>query len=211
VNDVTVVCVLRTGKEYRPEHVRALQEQVARHSTLPFVAMSDVPVSGVDVIPLQHPDWTRWWCKMELFSPDMLLFGDILFIDLDTWIVGSLDDIGNAQVLTVLSDFYRGAVAKGDRIGSGLMYIPRDDRPPIWERWMANPAGHMRSCSNGDQEFLEKTWKEKAERWQALLPGQVVSYKVHVRGKNTIPADARVVCFHGHPRPWEVKGATKRG
>jgi hypothetical protein len=53
----------------------------------------------------------------------------------------------------------------------------------------------------------------KAARWQDVLPGQVVSYKIHVQldpkkgkhiGNGLVPAGTRVVCFHGQPRPWAV-------
>jgi hypothetical protein len=72
----------------------------------------------------------------------------------------------------------------------------------------------MRECgSGGDQRFLERFWIDKAARWQDLVPGRVVSYKVHVRpavrkdrefGNGSIPQDASVICFHGKPRPWEI-------
>jgi len=32
----------------------------------------------------------------------------------------------------------------------------------------------------------------------------VPSYKAHVRPTGRVPADARVVVFHGRPKPWEV-------
>jgi hypothetical protein len=42
------------------------------------------------------------------------------------------------------------------------------------------------------------------DRWQELVPDQVFSYKAHIRDR-AVPPSARVVCFHGKPRPWEVE------
>lgn len=38
---------------------------------------------------------------------------------------------------------------------------------------------------------------------QQAVPG-FYSYKAHVRHRS-VPADARVVYFHGHPRPWDLR------
>jgi hypothetical protein len=52
----------------------------------------------------------------------------------------------------------------------------------------------------GDQGFLHEHIGDAA-KWQDTEP--VYSYKVHCKGK--LPADAKVVCFHGKPRPWTVR------
>jgi hypothetical protein len=158
-----------------------------------------VGYEGVREIPLAH-GWPGWWSKLELFRPDLEeRLGDILFFDLDTRIVGDLSDVAAVRELTVLSDFYR-----NERMGSGLMYLPAHRRPEVWEEWMKNPQGHMRKF-RGDQEFLGPFgWQDSAKRWQQTLPGQVISYKVHVKGKGALPEGARVLCFHGKPRPWQL-------
>lgn len=61
------------------------------------------------------------------------------------------------------------------------------------DEWIANLG------DAGDQAFIERAMPEQAiYRWQELLPGQIVSYKVHCR--NGIPPNARVVCLHGRPK-----------
>lgn len=209
----TVVTVLRSGGDFKPKHVRALFKQVVAHwpedGTSPScVVLTDTPMAlhgllgglGVVKMALRH-DYPRWWSKLELFRPDLLgWLGDILYFDLDTLIVGDLGDIVQVSYLTMLADFYR-----PERLASGMMYLPQDVREEVWERWQPNAVGHMRRF-RGDQEFLGPSWLEKAERWQDLLPGQVVSYKAHVKPGRKVPEDARVVCFHGRPRPWHLKG-----
>ena len=195
----TVLCVLRSGGDFLPEHVEHLYQAVRHHAAghVRFVVLSDVPLyAKVEQHPLRT-DWPRWWAKMELFDPVHQQFGDLLYLDLDTVIVGDLADVLKVRALTVLTDFQ-----KPNRIGSGLMFIPAEERPMIWSAFTRDPARAMRTSPRGDQQFLEACGWQTAERWQDLRPHQVISYKQHVQRRRRIPKDARVICFHGQPRPW---------
>ena len=132
---------------------------------------------------------------MELFRPEVK--GDILYFDLDTVITGDLRDIAKVDKLTILSDFYL-----PKRIQSAIMFLPEMDRPMMWQKWMTNPQSHMQSFKGGDQDFMRQFWND-CQRWQDILPGQVVSYKVHVKDQEFL-SNARVVCFHGQPKPRDV-------
>ena len=182
---VTKVCVLRSGGDFRPEHVQRLAKQVPG-----IVCLSDVPVDGVPCIPLAH-GWPGWWSKMNAFGP--VLEGDVLLMDLDTLVI-RMPEL--PDVTTVLSDFYRPHL-----MGSGLMYLTAADRARCWEAWMRDPAGHMRRCVTreawGDQGFLHPLIGHRA-RWG----DNVVSWKLHC--KQGIPERADIVCFHGKPRPWDL-------
>lgn len=191
-----IALVLRSGGEYTPEHVQRLAFQLALYAPdRQVVVLSDADVPGVQRIPLQY-DWPGWWAKLELCRPD--IEGDLLYFDLDTVILGPLDDILKVGELTMLADPYK----KPGVLGSGVMYVPQTDRESAWARFIDRSERHMRSCRGGDQEFFVSTWGAKnIARWQDLVPGQFVSYKADVRGKK-VPPDARVVYFHGVPRPW---------
>jgi hypothetical protein len=203
MNTPTVVCVLRGGGVFKSEHVTQLyaaieyywpSDRELRFAVLTDYDVTDFPGLRATLIPLKY-SWHGWWAKMELFRGDLLWLGDILFFDLDTVIVGDLIDIAAVGNLTCLDDFYAPA-----KLGSGLMYLPQERRMEVWNAWdMGKAQGRLR----GDQDFLRKVWSDE-QRWQRILPGQVVSYKVHVRKAKRVPEGARVVCFHGRPRPWEV-------
>lgn len=180
------ICVLRSGGDFLPEHVQRLAKMIPD-----LVCLSDVPVDGVPVIPLRY-DWPGWWSKMELFRPNIK--GNLFYADLDTTIYNMpqmpLSD-------TVLTDF-------GDMkvIGSGLMYLTEATRAKVWAEWIKDPEGHMAKHTKwpaGDQGFL-LPFLRGALRWQNMY--RVYSYKIHC--KKGIPEDADVVCFHGHPRPWDI-------
>lgn len=200
-----VVCVLRSGGEYNPAHVRALVTQIERH--LPraqVMCLSDVDVP-CERVPLKY-GWRSWWSKMELFRPDVA--GDLFYIDLDTVIVGNLSELASLGRTTLLSDFYY-----PERPASGLMYLAESDRAKVWAAWIADPKAAMRKCMrHGDQQFIGEVLHD-AQRFQDVLRGRVVSYKVHVAkglnkrsiGDGTVPVGASVVCFHGRPRPWGIR------
>ena len=108
------ICVLRSGGEYNADHVRWLGKQVPD-----LHCISDVPVEGVKVIPMQY-DWPRWWSKMNLFCPD--IEHDLMFYDLDTVVLNPLDQPDVNQSLMLRDFYYPG------RSGSGLMYIRHVDK-----------------------------------------------------------------------------------
>ena len=153
--------------------------------------------------PLRH-DWPGWWSKIEAFR----IPGPCLYIDLDTVIVGDLApllEIAKSTVFTVLRDFN-----PHQRVmGSGLMAWV-DSLGHLYETFRdVGPEKYMAENSTprwfGDQGFIERTtdgFKTPRAYWQDQLPGAVVSYKKHCA--DGVPPGARVVCFHGKPRPWEA-------
>ncbi|MGM0927533.1 MAG: hypothetical protein ACQEXC_14095 [Pseudomonadota bacterium] len=190
---VTRLCVLRSGGEFGREHVQWLAGQVPGLQCLSDVWVKDVPAIT------QRYAWPGWFAKLELFRPDIP--GDLLYLDLDTVVLGDLAPLIEAAAgrTTLLSDFYRPA-----QPASGLMYIAEQDKTRVWDYWMRDPAGHMARARTtacwGDQGILRRALGDGVQRWQDIAPGQVASYKVHCR--QGPPPAARVVCFHGNPRPW---------
>lgn len=156
--------------------------------------MSDIDVPSVECVPLIC-GWPGWYSKLELFAPDIQ--GDILYMDLDTVITGSLDSILSVGRDVVLRDFN-----KPDEVQSSLMYLTEERRAAVWQSWNKNPQQHMANLvQRGDQGFLEPFYFD-VPRWQDILPGQVISWKV---GGRKVTPDARIVVLHGKPRPWAVE------
>ena len=278
-----IMTMLRSGGDFAPIHVQALQRQVARWAPFAqFTCLSDVPIGGVETVPFVH-NWPGWWIKMGLFDPSFK--GDFLVMDLDTVIVGPLDDLFRVNELAVLAqrrqvgpgafvqefsdcfinlpekdrqkpgecfriapelvmgnlpgsdnflyaasddmaavlktgkaallrDFYRDGTKYREGLGSGLMYLPEAERASPWECFIKQPSQLMQiHKAGGDQRLLETHYLKNALRWQDVLPGQIVSYKVHCcenrLGKGFVfkgvPDGARVIAFHGQPRPWHTE------
>lgn len=187
-----IACVLKSGPEYRPEHVRALAESIRFYNDVPIVCLSDIEFSvpGVQVRKLQH-GWPGWWSKLELFRE---FTGKTLYLDLDTVVVGELPPVG--KLFTMLPDVYRA----GD-VGSGVMSWDGDYRH-IYSAFLKSPGQFMqryRTRRNwGDQAFI----RDYLGMRPALFGAEYRSYKVHCQP--AVPAGTRVVYFHGKPKPWEV-------
>lgn len=194
---LTVACVLRSGGDYDSQYVEALQNAVRRHLTLPyeFVCLSDIDLACCATIPLEH-NWPKWWPKIELFN----LKGPVLFADLDTIILGNIDEWAQAILeqgdseIIMIRPFNPAYV--GTSFGSGLMGW-NCDLSFVYDRFIYPRDRRYR---------LEQTYVRKAllrneikiTPIQDVIDG-VYSYKRHCT--EGLPEDARIVCFHGKPRP----------
>lgn len=199
-----LVTVLKGGGEYAPKHVRWLARQVPPH--IKVYCLTDNPhfdEPNIERIDLKH-GWPGWWSKMEMFRPDLDL-GDFIYCDLDTVILDLRPEFLQVGEPVVLADVHGAAVAN-----SGLMFLPASCRAEIWEEWIKSPVSHMRSL-HGDQEFIDR-FLHDAARWQTLFPKQIVSFKGQISQGYQHPAfyktkidEAKIIFFHGKPRPWEVQ------
>jgi hypothetical protein len=189
---------LGRGKQY----VEILRDSIARNLSpeikFKFTVFTDDPDDYQDIHkrPLPHAGLNGWWNKLALFKKDLFPAGEtIIYVDLDTVITGSLDDIVKYDgKFAILRDFYR-----YNGFGSGVM-IWNGDWSYIWDSW--DIAG-MPEIHGGDQAWIEQV-VNKPDLLQNVFPGRFVSYKVHA--SQSIPKGASVVCFHGLPRPHEVTG-----
>lgn len=201
-----VMCVLRSGGDFEPAHVAHLHAGVRRWwpsgEPLRFVVLTDMDTQHlskeIEVRRLRW-SWPGWWSKMEMFLGEHDDLGDVLTFDLDTLIVGPLLRIAaHASQLTLLSDFNH-----PHRAESGVMALPVHWRPLVAAAWLESPRGVMERYY-GDGGFLHDVLGRYAQRWQTVVPRQIVSYKRDVRRTSEIVAGTRVICFHGSPRPWET-------
>lgn len=140
---------------------------------------------------------TGWWNKLALFKPGMFDLDDRnIYFDLDALPVGSLADIvSRVERFIAMRDPYH-----PERMNSSIMAWNAGDMDLIWTRW--DQAGRPSFHPGGDQTWIE-AMQPKADYWQDAVPGQVVSYKRDCWLQGKIPDDARVVVFHGKPRPHE--------
>lgn len=231
---ITVACVLRSGGDFDAEDVRRLAQGVQRHMTVPyrFVCLTDALTDvtwqrsswvrreqnslALDTEPLRS-DWPGWWAKMELFN---LSDDVVLCFDLDTVIVGSLqpliEDVRRSRGLCMLRSFLNpnllqsGVLAWRDECRWPLwIFPPAQDNGTPWSFVRRRGHHELRSGSRvyrGDGEWLHGA-VHKCHRpvrpLQDMTPG-IYSYKVNVQPTGKLPDDARIICFHGRPRPKEL-------
>jgi hypothetical protein len=189
-----IICT-HSGGEFTPGHVQALARQCAQFAPgHEFICITNHNIPGVATLPRTHPEWEGWWVEMEMFNP--AIKGPILYLDIDTVIVGDMSHILARNELTVLQDAYR-----HNEMQDSVMLIPEEHRPDIWHHWLCNEA-EWRGAKWKMQTMLTRLWPTAA-RWQSVLPRQLVSWKVDCHGQ--VPLEARVVYFHGQPRPWATR------
>lgn len=201
-----IITALNDGPGFNWRYVKALYAQCQEYSNgVEFSCITEQKIGGIDCIPPNHR-WPGWWIKQEIFRPDIR--GDVLWMDLDTVIISNLTDILKVDKLTLLRDFYRDGVKLKEGLQASLMLLPEEARAKVWEDWITNPKMHMAQLGHkGDQPMLERHFMATAQRWQDVVPGQIVSWKVNCNGGNlfrppVVPPDARVIVFHGQPRPF---------
>ena len=210
------VCVnagdyLGKGKEY----VEILHDMIVRNLAAGtegrFICFTDdeTPYApGIEKRPL-HGGLKGWWNKLYLFKDGLFEDGDrIVFFDLDTVIVSGLDEIIKYDgEFAILEDFYR----PGGFQSSVMMWTPNIMTKIIWgalKRIIGRNDDPQLIYNGGDQQLIEEAVALGQSKYvdiiQKLYPNCFVSYKVHAT--SGIPQNAKVVVFHGNPRPHKVGG-----
>lgn len=197
---LNIVCV-KWGTLYSSDYVNILYDMVRRNikdgAPGKFVCFTDNPDGLHDDIEARPlPDnLTAWWNKLYLFKDGLFPDGDrVVYLDLDTVITGSLDDIlGYNGEFAILRDFYR-----QEGYQSSIMSWVAGTCNDIWNEYV---RAEFPSVDGGDQAWIEKS-RFFLDIWQDLFPDSFVSYKAHC--SEGIPRGAKVVIFHGVPMPHQV-------
>ncbi|UCE65937.1 MAG: hypothetical protein JSU85_13950 [Candidatus Zixiibacteriota bacterium] len=214
---IRVACVLKYGGDYDCEYVKSLYVVLNRYSHLPLelICLTDI-ASEVGKLGIQtqilEEDWPGWWSKMELFS----LEGPVLYFDLDTAIVGDIRPLGDYitklpdDEFLMLRGFYKNDPCSGIMGWNGdWSWMKEEFRTYVeFSGHFYKRAEHYElACSvgqfRGDQNYIARSLgrvRMKITMAQDIMDG-IYSYKVHIREKNRMPADAKIICFHGKPRP----------
>lgn len=208
LTNVAVACVLKSGGDFTPDHVHRLQNMMERNVKdieYKFVCLSDVPVdldNGGINIHLRY-DYSKWWSKVELFREDMVDAETIIYFDLDTVILKNIDDILAADFDFAALRPWNSANRRNGQCASGMMAWKNDGSYSfISEQFNFTDIGDY---PHGDQQYISEALSEHGKFPQFLQDtvGGIYSYKRECRDR--LPPDARIICFHGSPRPEEVK------
>lgn len=210
---INIICVLKTGGDFTSDYVVKLRNACGRHikEEFRFICLTDdvsaKNLPGVISVCLKH-NYSGWWSKFEIFR----LRGKSLYFDLDTIII---DDISNfiAVVDNLKENEFAGITAfnpvrggnEQTQFGSGVMGW-NGDFEFILKNFEYNKDVKIRRMVPffGDQERIYAILTEnqiKMKFWQKETTG-LYSYKRNC--KNGVPKDAKIICFHGKPRPHQI-------
>jgi len=214
-----VVCV-KWGTAYGPEYVNRLYGMVARHLSPPFrlVCLADSAEGlrrEVEYFPLPelgcpHPQRTMgMWRKQVLWGREVPgLSGVALFIDLDSVIVGPLDDYfsyGSPEDVIVARNWAK----PFQRLGQTSVFrYPVGANPHVLDDFRADPQGiadrygfeqhYVTHAVHGGVKFWPEAWTRHFRLH--CLPGFPMRYFVPAK----LRPGARIITFPGGPNPDDV-------
>ena len=205
-DNIAVVCVLKSGGDFTTQDVINLRIMLDKNITVPydFYCLTDLlEVGRFHITPLVH-GYSGWWSKIELFRPGLVRADRIVYFDLDTVIIGNIDELLLQDADFMGLRLFRHAPEKENKYaGSGILGWKNDGSFDFLFKQFEYGSHPKRF--RGDQDYF--SWQLcqkniKFRYWQDLVSG-IYSYKRHVR-IDGMADDAKVICFHGTPRPWEV-------
>ncbi len=210
-NKRTVVMVLRSGGDFSFKDVSLLVYHIhgewegkdKSHVILLWdKASQEYELGNIHIIPLNN-SYEKWWSRMMLYSPEMEQYRPFMYIDLDTLLVTSLEyffDLITPELegqFITLEDLYQPG-----KLATGFTWVPAKskDISRIWEYW-----------NQLDQKVIEGRMDYMLRRailspifWQSLT-NRIIDAKPRTGVLKTLPAEAGIVCFHGHPRIYEAE------
>ena len=197
------------GDKYTDYYVQRLRREVKKYLTLPhqFICLTDREIKGVATMP-PPVDWPGWWGKIGLFKPGVATELN-LWLDLDVVITANLD-----AMVEQYSDSHLACAKNWAQSGHGgcqssvmiwkggkgcqAEYIYRTFDPADVNWPPINQPGVLW----GDQEHLTVLRDDGRLAVTHFDPALVQSYKYHCR--EGLPEGAKVVVFHGDPKPADV-------
>lgn len=216
-----IVLCMKWGTLYPAEYVNVLYSAVEKHLPSPFrfVCLTDDSsgfVPGIESFPipdigLEKGHWAIGaWPKISLFSHDLYgLSGRALFIDLDMVILRDLTPFFEqpGDLVAIDESAWRSKIAPPSTMSSIFAFD-------------IGKMGYLVDRIKADRDaYVHKYGLE-----QAFLHGEVadvrhwprdwvISFKNHLRqpvlidrfiGPKSPPASAKVIAFHGRPRPIDL-------
>lgn len=235
--EVTFVC-LKWGSLYTSEHVNTLFAGIRRHFDEPFgfTCLTD-DASGLDrgITAKPIPDMglqpERWesgcWPKISVFKPGLFDDADlVMYLDLDLVILRSLTPfVERARALSglhILQEWHPALwsivpqTLRPDRGAQSSLFCWRPaEQHHVYARFMADKTSAYLLASN-DQEFIGKVASGRRywpHDWTVSFRRSCVWYFPLnlIFREIKKPKHARVVVFHGRPRPWDlISGSSHR-
>ena len=160
---LTVACVFVQGEyPYTVEYVARLRAAVGRWLTRPFrfVCLTDQPhlmPDGVEAIPIKKLQGLALWSKLHLFNPKVGLTGRVLYLDLDTLVVNSLDPIVDYPAAFALCEDVLGGSPEDKRgrqivrrFNSSVMVFEGGAHGDLFRKWTPKDAERLST----DQDWI---------------------------------------------------------
>lgn len=211
---------MKWGTRYNGPYVNTLACMVARHLKRPhrFVCFTDdatgfssrveaKPLLMANLSDLSASKFESAWNKLGVFNDPLSdLSGPTLFLDLDIVIVGGLDPFFEEKPgqFLIIRDFRDGKKGVGN---SSVFRFEANGHADILATYLQNPA-EIKAQYGNEQNYLSHFLmkQEKLDYWPSpwcrsfkrdCLPPTPLNWFQSAK----LPADARIIVFHGAPNP----------
>ncbi len=201
----TIVLVLRSGGDFAIQDVQLIVRHIQVKWQSPIrpriiclwdKASQHYDLGNFELLPLNNT-YPGTWSRIQLYSPEMDQYRPFLYVDLDTAVVGSLEQvfasIADPSLFIALEDFWQ----KGS-LATGLVWFPKncEKTKKVWESWKM-PVG--RRMDNYIRSVIS------ADTYWQKLTNSIYDFKPRHGGLlQKVPAGASLICFHGKPRILEA-------
>ena len=191
-------------------YVNKLYRMVERHLSIPhdFICFTDRSgekdkfMDGIDVRPLDVPDWPLNFKKLFLYKPNNGLKGRILFIDLDSVIIDSIDEMASySGEFCGIKPFNLNV----QHTAGGLLSFEAGFGEHIWDQVSKNVDYWEKLTGGGNERFVYHHLIPNPDRWQDLYPGHLVSYRLSCMNKSKPPENARLIAFYAIKKPHKAR------
>ncbi len=205
MTELIVACV-RTGTRYPIDYVERLRNMVSRYLLQPyrFVCLTDRPQEtcrDVEFVDVSNLDLPRWWAKMALFRRAWRGNARVVFLDLDTVIIGPLSPLAEVRAdFAICENFTR---ASGNlnwpcRYGSCVMVIGAGWHEALWNVFNQRRDLMTTFARFGDQKAIEELYPCASLLQPMLGPDYFMGYRQITERR---PRHTSVVNFGGNSKP----------
>lgn len=220
--EITITAGWSGDALYSLEDVNRLYRGVERNTTVPhdFIlyagpeAQKPGRLNGLEAgIRIVESEYPSWWVGMKAFEPGQsgIKTASFFGLGLDCVVVGNLDDLLNfPSDLAAMKDYpaHDCPPGKENDCSMEVALFRNGMQKPLWEQYVRE--GKPQWCMTakpaaGKLPLQFQGWinETKALRVDLFPENWVASYKLTV-WEHGLPADCRIVSFHGRPKPGEV-------
>lgn len=227
MNTEPVVLCMRWGSLYGPDYVNVLYRAVKEHleDDFRFVCLTN-ETDGIDSTIETYPipnfglEERHWydgaWPKLSVFQQDLYgLTGRCLFIDLDTMILSDLSPFfevkGEIVAIDAGRNWRKSAKVGAPEAGTGIFAFDLGQMGYLFDGFVQDRDGHI-ARDKIEQVYVQHMARDMtfwSDKW-------VQSFKYHARGpalsglftEPVLPKTAKVLAFHGNPRPVDLLNKT---
>ncbi len=214
--DRTIIC-MKWGTRYGPEFVNRLYAASRRNITgdFRFICFTDDGTGLVEAVevhplpPITLPEEFAWtpWRKLSIWQyPLAGMKGDVIFLDLDLVITGSLDEMFSYQPgeYCVIENWTQ----KGMGVGNTSAFkFPVEKYKSIYDQFEQDPEKVLAE-NRIEQQYISR-YIESQKFWPSawclsFKHNLVPPFPLNWMKAPSLPPEARLVAFTGKPDPDEA-------